>query len=218
MPGIAPWARPHGYFRQKEIPARFEARGLLSGPNTHRRSLDATAAMETQLMPVIEGAPIPLAAQSVCVHGDTAGAVSMAQVIRRWLSAAGIGVAPFLQPWPAMTPCPKNIRSHGAACGPARNAPGPGQSSPRMPATALPLSKARPEMGRDGSRLQPHCRTQPACRIRRVHQPGHPCPRASAGQGVCGRAVPAAGGSCHEGALPGRACRIGFPAPMAGDP
>ncbi len=53
--------------------------------------------LETGLMPAIQGAPIPLAAQSVCVHGDTAGAVSMAQAIRARLGAAGIAVAPFLQ-------------------------------------------------------------------------------------------------------------------------
>ncbi|SMO60538.1 LamB/YcsF family protein [Paracoccus laeviglucosivorans] len=53
--------------------------------------------LETGLMPVIDGAPIRLAAQSVCVHGDTAGAVSMAQIIRARLDAAGIDVAPFLK-------------------------------------------------------------------------------------------------------------------------
>lgn len=53
--------------------------------------------LDTGLMPVIEGEPIPLAAQSICVHGDTAGAVSMAQVIRTRLDAAGIAVAPFLK-------------------------------------------------------------------------------------------------------------------------
>ena len=48
------------------------------------------------MMPVIGGDPIPLAAQSICVHGDSAGALTMSQVIRARLQAAGITVAPFL--------------------------------------------------------------------------------------------------------------------------
>lgn len=47
-------------------------------------------------MPVAGGDPIPLAAQSVCVHGDSPGALRMAQVIRARLQAAGVSLAPFL--------------------------------------------------------------------------------------------------------------------------
>lgn len=46
------------------------------------------------LMPVIDGAPIPLKAQSVCVHGDSPGAVAMAQALRKRLEAAGVEIAP----------------------------------------------------------------------------------------------------------------------------
>ena len=51
---------------------------------------------ESGQMPVIGGAPIVLAGHSVCVHGDTAGAVGMARVLRARLDAAGVPVAPFL--------------------------------------------------------------------------------------------------------------------------
>ncbi|PWL17629.1 LamB/YcsF family protein [Falsochrobactrum shanghaiense] len=51
--------------------------------------------LETGRMPVIDGDPIPLAAQSICVHGDTAGALDMAQKIRTRLEAVGIVIAPF---------------------------------------------------------------------------------------------------------------------------
>lgn len=54
--------------------------------------------LETGRMPVIEGQPIALAAQSICVHGDTAGAIGMAQAIRARLDAAGATIAPFLKP------------------------------------------------------------------------------------------------------------------------
>ena len=52
--------------------------------------------LETGLMPVIGGDPIPLPAHSVCVHGDSAGAVAMARTLRARLDAAGVTVAPFL--------------------------------------------------------------------------------------------------------------------------
>jgi UPF0271 protein len=54
--------------------------------------------LEDGRMPVVGGDPIPLAAQSICVHGDSPGAVAMAKEIRTRLSAAGIGVEPFLKP------------------------------------------------------------------------------------------------------------------------
>lgn len=53
--------------------------------------------LQTGLMPVIGGDPIPLAAQSICVHGDSAGALQMAQVIRQRLATVGLTVAPFLR-------------------------------------------------------------------------------------------------------------------------
>ncbi|MDO5630379.1 MAG: 5-oxoprolinase subunit PxpA [Paracoccus sp. (in: a-proteobacteria)] len=47
------------------------------------------------LMPVVGGDSIPLAAQSICVHGDSDQAVAMAREIRLRLTAAGVGLAPF---------------------------------------------------------------------------------------------------------------------------
>lgn len=52
--------------------------------------------LETGLMPVIDGDPIPLKAQSICVHGDSPTAVGMAGEIVQKLQAAGVSIAPFL--------------------------------------------------------------------------------------------------------------------------
>lgn len=52
--------------------------------------------LQSGRMPVLGGDPIPLAADSICVHGDTAGALDMARVIRDRLERAGITLAPFL--------------------------------------------------------------------------------------------------------------------------
>ena len=47
-------------------------------------------------MPVAGADPIPLAAHSVCVHGDNPAAVAMARLIRDRLAAAGVTLSPFL--------------------------------------------------------------------------------------------------------------------------
>jgi UPF0271 protein len=53
--------------------------------------------LDSGLMPVVGGDPIPLAAQSICVHGDSPDAVAMAHEIRARLQAAGVVLAPFLR-------------------------------------------------------------------------------------------------------------------------
>jgi len=47
-------------------------------------------------MPVVGGEPIELAAHSICVHGDSDGAVAMARMIRDGLGTAGIQPAGFV--------------------------------------------------------------------------------------------------------------------------
>ncbi|MEO7745997.1 MAG: 5-oxoprolinase subunit PxpA [Actinomycetota bacterium] len=48
-----------------------------------------------QAVPDVEGNPIVVAAQSICVHGDTPGAVAVARAVRAALTAAGIDVQSF---------------------------------------------------------------------------------------------------------------------------
>ncbi len=43
----------------------------------------------------VDGTPVPVHADSVCVHGDTPGAASMATAIRFALADAGVTVVPF---------------------------------------------------------------------------------------------------------------------------
>ena len=52
--------------------------------------------LDSGLMPVLDGDPIPLQAQSVCVHGDTPGAVAMARRLRDGLAERGWSIRPFL--------------------------------------------------------------------------------------------------------------------------
>lgn len=53
------------------------------------------AFLESGCMPVVGGDPIPLAADSICVHGDSAGAVAMARQIRGRLIDDGVEIAAF---------------------------------------------------------------------------------------------------------------------------
>ncbi|RBY94397.1 LamB/YcsF family protein [Blastococcus sp. TBT05-19] len=43
----------------------------------------------------VDGSTVPVAVESVCVHGDTPGAVVLARSVRAALEAAGLVVAPF---------------------------------------------------------------------------------------------------------------------------
>ena len=52
--------------------------------------------LTTGLMPTVDGEPIRLEAHSICVHGDSAGALAMASRVRHAIEAAGVGIAPFL--------------------------------------------------------------------------------------------------------------------------
>lgn len=54
--------------------------------------------LDTGRMEVPGGDPIPLRAESICVHGDTPGAVEIAATLRAGLQAAGVTLAPFLPP------------------------------------------------------------------------------------------------------------------------
>ena len=51
--------------------------------------------LESGRMPTLSGTNIAL--HAICVHGDSTGAVQMARVIRERLTAAGIGIKPFLE-------------------------------------------------------------------------------------------------------------------------
>ena len=54
--------------------------------------------IDTGLMPTVGGDPVPLLAESICIHGDSAHAVSMARAVRDRLRADGLTIAPFLPP------------------------------------------------------------------------------------------------------------------------
>ncbi|WP_336644937.1 LamB/YcsF family protein [Microbacterium sp. USHLN186] len=52
---------------------------------------------ETGRIRSVDGTDVRVAAQSICVHGDSPGAVAMAGGIRRRLQDAGVRIAPFVR-------------------------------------------------------------------------------------------------------------------------
>lgn len=52
--------------------------------------------LETGLMPAVGGDPVKLVAQSICVHGDSPGALAMARETRDRLIAQGVQITSFL--------------------------------------------------------------------------------------------------------------------------
>ncbi|WP_110684889.1 LamB/YcsF family protein [Salinicola aestuarinus] len=51
--------------------------------------------LEAQAVTTVSGKQFPLAIDSVCVHGDTPGAVAMADTLRRRLESAGVAIRPM---------------------------------------------------------------------------------------------------------------------------
>lgn len=56
----------------------------------------ALAFAREQAVVTRDGSRVPVAATSLCVHGDTPGAVELARAVRSALAEAGVAIAPFL--------------------------------------------------------------------------------------------------------------------------
>ncbi|MGN6251259.1 MAG: LamB/YcsF family protein [Marmoricola sp.] len=73
--------------------ARGEAGAVLTDPDAVAERCLALAT--GQPIVDVDGRPLEIAAQSLCVHGDTPGAVSIARRAREVLTRAGVEIAPF---------------------------------------------------------------------------------------------------------------------------
>ncbi|HET9872314.1 MAG TPA: 5-oxoprolinase subunit PxpA [Propionibacteriaceae bacterium] len=52
--------------------------------------------VQTGLVSAVDGSEVAVRADSICVHGDTPGAVEMAVAVREALAAAGVEIRPFV--------------------------------------------------------------------------------------------------------------------------
>lgn len=81
------------YLSTGRLVNRAEAGAVLHDPEVVANRL--VEFVRTGTMPAIDGPPIALAAHSICVHGDTAGAVQIARRVRQRLEAEGVRIAPY---------------------------------------------------------------------------------------------------------------------------
>lgn len=83
-----------GYLSSGRLVPRSRPDAMIHDPQVAADRL--LAFLDSGLMPVVDGDPIPLAAHSVCIHGDSPAAVAMARLIRTRLTGRGVTLAPFL--------------------------------------------------------------------------------------------------------------------------
>ncbi len=81
------------YHANGQLVSRAEHGAVLHDPAEAADRL--LAYLDTGEMPVVDGAPIPLEAHSICVHGDSPGAVAMTRHVRAELLANGVELASF---------------------------------------------------------------------------------------------------------------------------
>ena len=82
-----------GYLSSGQLVPRDQDGAMIHDPTEAAERL--IAFLETGLMPVIDGDLIKLNAHSICVHGDSAGAVDMAREIHQRLTAHGVEIRAF---------------------------------------------------------------------------------------------------------------------------
>lgn len=95
--GIATYSEifaDRGYLPAGTLVPRSEAGAMIHDPEAATARL--LGFLESRMMPSVGGAPVALEAHSICIHGDSPGAVAMARHIRDSLKARGLGIAPFL--------------------------------------------------------------------------------------------------------------------------
>jgi 5-oxoprolinase (ATP-hydrolysing) subunit A len=51
--------------------------------------------LTTGRLPSVDGTEVAVSARSICVHGDSPGAVAMAVAVRKALAEAGVEIRPF---------------------------------------------------------------------------------------------------------------------------
>jgi UPF0271 protein len=79
---------PDGSLRSRKLEG-----ALLNNPE--EAAAQALRIVEQKSVLAIDGATVPIEAQTVCIHGDTPGALQIAEAVHRKLRAAGISLQPL---------------------------------------------------------------------------------------------------------------------------
>ena len=83
-----------GYLPDGRLVPRGQPGAVLSDPDVVAQR--AVSIATTKQVTAIDGTVVDLAARSLCIHGDTPGAVEMARAVRAALDAASVGVHAFV--------------------------------------------------------------------------------------------------------------------------
>jgi UPF0271 protein len=81
------------YTPEATLVSRREQGAVLSDPDEVARRVVQIVTERT--VTAVDGSTVRVEAESVCVHGDSPGAVAMAERVRCRLEAAGVKIAPF---------------------------------------------------------------------------------------------------------------------------
>ena len=82
-----------GYADDGSLVPRGQPGALVTDPGAV--AARAVAIVTEGIVETVEGHRLELVARSVCVHGDTPGAVALATAVRDALERAGVTLAPF---------------------------------------------------------------------------------------------------------------------------
>jgi UPF0271 protein len=82
-----------GYLPDGRLVPRREPGALVTDPS--EVAARAVRLVTEGCVRAVDGTDVRVAARSVCLHGDTPGAVDLARAVRSALDAAGVNVAPF---------------------------------------------------------------------------------------------------------------------------
>jgi UPF0271 protein len=91
-----------GYTPQGTLVPRLRPGAVLHDPDEVAERCARMACGEP--IAAVDGTPLRVRAESICVHGDTPGAVTTARAVRRALRERGVTLAPFTGPVPCAVP------------------------------------------------------------------------------------------------------------------
>jgi UPF0271 protein len=93
LPTVREAFADRGYRRDGTLIPRREPEALLHDPAEVAARMVKLVTQGT--LTAADGTEVKIAADSICVHGDTPGAVAMARAVRERLSTAGVRLEPF---------------------------------------------------------------------------------------------------------------------------
>ena len=93
MPAVTEAFADRAYRDDGSLVPRGEPGAVISDPETV--AARAVAMVVRGTVPTVSGAALEISPRSICVHGDTPGAVALARAVRAALEQAGVTLAPF---------------------------------------------------------------------------------------------------------------------------